>query len=63
MVENALRIGLDPLFPPPANLVVKLNSFTDNAHETNRFELIFDELVDGPEIMCLYDNTTYKPDK
>lgn len=47
MVENALRIGLDPLFPPPANLLQKSNCFNDQALETNRFELVFDEQVEG----------------
>lgn len=63
MVENALRIGLDPLFPPPANLIQKSTHFNDQALESNRFELVFDELVDGEALRRLYDTTHYQADK
>lgn len=52
MVENAFRIGLDPLFPPPLNWPGhKKHLVPDNIWEGNRFELIFDESVDGPDIL------------
>jgi hypothetical protein len=51
MVENALKIGLDPLFPPPYNWPVnKKYQLGDNPLENNRFELIFDESVEGETI-------------
>jgi hypothetical protein len=39
MADNALRIGLDPLYPPPSNFQNKKLT-----KEQNRFELVFDEL-------------------
>ena len=45
MIENALRIGLDPLFPPPLNWSNQKKYLApDNRLEYNRFELIFDEI-------------------
>ena len=41
MVDNALRIALDPMFPPPANKTA-FESFSEN-----RFELIFHQETDG----------------
>jgi len=44
LIENVLRLAVDPLFPPPDNLVKsskKLGSLT--TLETNKFELIFDQ--------------------
>ena len=40
MVENALRIAVDPLFPPPCKIA------SDQSLE-NKFELIFHQEVDG----------------
>ena len=52
MVENALRIGLDSIFPPadavPHNYKYNI---PENALHYNKFELIFDEDRDGPEII------------
>lgn len=48
MIENAFRIGLDPLFPYPNNWPMqKRHLMPDNIIETNKFELIFDESCDG----------------
>ena len=41
MVDNALRIAVDPLFPPPTKMVPELSL-------ENKFELIFHQEVDGP---------------
>ena len=38
MLDNALRIGLDPLFPPPPNTYPTRRVPID----ANRFELVFD---------------------
>jgi len=65
MVENAIRyiyliicnrIGLDPLFPPPINWPTsKKHLKFDNMFENNKFEIIFDENVDGPDLYKLYE--------
>lgn len=46
MVENALRIAIDPLFPPPEGYSQKKAMLGDICLE-NKFELIFDSRVDG----------------
>ena len=54
VLSNNHRIAIDPIFPPP-----ELNKWTggkkenipDNIFENNRFELIFDEILDGKEIL------------
>jgi hypothetical protein len=49
MVENSFRIGIDPLFPPPENFAWKKAMMGELCIE-NKFELIFDERVDGPSL-------------
>ncbi|EAS02300.2 tubulin-tyrosine ligase family protein (macronuclear) [Tetrahymena thermophila SB210] len=57
MIENAFRIGLDPLFPPPQNWPgQKKHLAPDSLTEHNRFEIIFDEQYDGIELKRLYKN-------
>ena len=54
MVDNALRIAVDPLFPAPENFPSKKSATI--IHEIcpeNKFELVFDESVDGPHVMEL----------
>lgn len=44
MVENSLRIGLDPLFPPTAHFPASKRIYlTDHYLKNLRYELIFDE--------------------
>jgi tubulin polyglutamylase TTLL1/tubulin monoglycylase TTLL3/8 len=45
MVENAFKVALDPLFPPPAGKHI-FESFTEN-----KFELIFHSEVDGDHLL------------
>jgi len=52
MVDNALRIALDPLFPPP-NVPPSKKHTTPENFENNRFELVFDEMEDGPALKSL----------
>lgn len=60
MLENALRIGLDPIFPPPDFVPHNYKyNISENAAISNKFELIFDEERDGPVIKKMYEN---KPD-
>jgi hypothetical protein len=53
MLDNAFRLVVDPLFPPPDNLFSRRNSTVDLTPE-NKFELIFDERIDGPELSELF---------
>lgn len=46
MVENALRLTVDPLFPPPENFSQKKCIVNDICPD-NKYELVFDEKVDG----------------
>ena len=56
MLENALRIGLDPIFPPADNVPHNYKyTIAENAAIYNRFELIFDEERDGPSVKKLFD--------
>ena len=50
MVENALRIGLDPLFPPPP-----VTGNKKLGYQENKFEMIFDEEVEGEGVRRLYE--------
>ena len=47
MVENAFRVALDPMFPPPAGKHA-FESFSEN-----KFELIFHQETDGAELLRL----------
>lgn len=47
MLENALRLTIDPMFPPPENYSQK-KAFVGDACPENKFNLIFDEAIDGP---------------
>lgn len=47
------RIAIDPIFPPPHIskwIGGKQHNIPNNLLEENKFELIFDELVDGKDI-------------
>lgn len=46
MLENALKIGLDPIFMPPENFSSK-KAFVGDACPESRFSLCFDDKVDG----------------
>ena len=51
MIENTFKIAIDPLFPPPAGFLSKKSSGHSNTCSYNNFELIFDERIDGPELL------------
>jgi tubulin--tyrosine ligase len=43
MLENAFRIAIDPLFPPPSQFSYNHKyNIAENAVNYNKFELIFD---------------------
>jgi hypothetical protein len=46
MVDNAFRIAVDPLFPPPEGFGIKKGALGEFGE--NRFKLVFDERIDGP---------------
>ena len=63
MIENAIklfnnfRIAVDPIFPPPEISKWNLNKsiyLPEKIIEKNKFELIFDEIVDGNFLNQLY---------
>lgn len=51
MVENAVKIAIDPLFPPPPWPNSKKHLIPDAIE--NKFELVFNEVNDGPELKNL----------
>lgn len=55
-----MRIVLDPLFPPVDLNHAMRNSAIDLCPE-NKFELIFDERVDGPKLAELFNKTDKLP--
>lgn len=52
LVDNTLRIAIDPLFPPPPEFAAKRSSL--EILPEMKYELIFDQRVDGQEIERLY---------
>lgn len=55
MVDQAFRLTLDPLYPPPPNWAnAKRNLMPENYIENNKWELIFDEAEDGPAVRALF---------
>lgn len=64
MVENAFRIGLDPLFPPPSTLNSEYKySIPENALHYNKFELVFDEDEEGEPLRKLYQASDISKNK
>lgn len=45
MVENALKIAVDPLFPPPKD-IPKTKNLPSDVFENNKFTLIFNSSED-----------------
>ncbi|CAK71274.1 unnamed protein product (macronuclear) [Paramecium tetraurelia] len=60
MVENAFRLSIDTLVPPPESSAWPPNKkhllFYDNLLENNRFQLLFDEKDDALDLKNLYSN-------
>ena len=51
MVENAIKIAIDPLFPPPPWPNSKRQQIPDAME--NKFEIVFNECIDAPELKNL----------
>jgi tubulin polyglutamylase TTLL1/tubulin monoglycylase TTLL3/8 len=58
MVENAIRLSVDTVVPPPDSTAwppcKKHLIFYDNLLENNKFQLIFDERDDAESLIKLY---------
>lgn len=52
MLDNAVRIVVDPLFPPPDNYK-KNNQIPWDLCLENKFELVFDEKIDGTQLAVI----------
>ena len=55
LVDNTMRIAIDPLFPPPVDFSGKRSSL--EILPEMKYELVFDQRVDGPELDELYNKT------
>ena len=51
MLDNTFRIGIDPLFPPTEGFSLKKGATGIEVCPENRFDLIFDERIDGPSLL------------
>lgn len=58
MLENCIRIAVDPIFPPPnsSKINTKHKTIPEFVFENNKFELIFDEERDRPALSTLMSN-------
>ena len=59
VVDNALRVALDPVFPPPTKVNwtnTKKHLIPDSAFVNNKFEMVFDECTEGKQLRQLHCN-------
>ena len=57
MVDQALRLSLDLIYPPPTHYPNTAKHLVpDSSLENLKWELIFDERVEGEELRRLYKN-------
>eukprot|EP00826_Nyctotherus_ovalis_P009123 TRINITY_DN12394_c0_g1_i3.p1 TRINITY_DN12394_c0_g1~~TRINITY_DN12394_c0_g1_i3.p1 ORF type:complete len:118 (+),score=19.25 TRINITY_DN12394_c0_g1_i3:511-864(+) len=54
LINNTLRIAVDPLFPPPSDFAGRKAS--GEVLSEIKYELIFDQKIHGKEITELYKN-------
>lgn len=62
MLENAFKLAVDPMYPPPENYSSK-KAFLGDPCPENKFSLIFDDKIDGPvleELLNARDNVIGK---
>ena len=55
MLDNTFRIAIDPLFPPTDGFSMKKGAIGIEMCPENRYDLIFDERVDGPGLLKQFD--------
>ena len=53
MLENSLRLAVDPIFPPPENFSQRKQVVNELCPE-NKYDLVFNEKIDGPELRELF---------
>ena len=51
MLDNTFRIAVDPIFPPQDGFSMKKGSIGVDIVPENRYDLVFDERVDGTDLM------------
>ena len=58
MIDNALRIAVDPVFLPPDLMAAKKKPtfYNENFLQQNRFTLIFDEFSQKASLDNIYQN-------
>lgn len=55
MIESSLRLGLDPLFPPPSHYPpMRRYQLSDNILQNLKFEIMFDEKVEGEQLRKMH---------
>ena len=50
MIENGIRLAVDPLFPPPQPWPNSKKHHIPDIESENKFELVFDEATDAQEL-------------
>ena len=55
MLDNTFRVAIDPLFPPTDGFSMKKGAIGIEMCPENRYDLIFDERVDGPGLLKQFD--------
>ena len=48
MIENVIRVAIDPIFPPPYSDVVRNKYSPGSSFETNQMVLVYDSVRDEP---------------
>jgi tubulin polyglutamylase TTLL1 len=56
MLDNTFRLGIDPLFPPQDGFSLKKGATGIDVCPENRFDLVFDERIDGPGLLKKFKN-------
>lgn len=55
MLDNTFRVAIDPLFPPADGFSMKKGAIGVEMCPENKYDLIFDERVDGPGLLKKFD--------
>ena len=55
MLDNTFRIAIEPIFPPSEGYSLKKGSIGIETCPENRFDLIFDERVDGADLLKKFE--------
>lgn len=60
LIDNVLKIAIDPIFPPPIFPKSKTNLIPEQTNENNKFELLFDSYEEGDKLTKLFSNISNK---